>query len=193
MILEQSLTFWDVDRTLNKTQIRLWFGSLFPVLTLHRHKEISVISVKQQSRYEQSANDFQVRKAWNTRNEWQSEKSKQAGAFKCQFLMSHNENNFLIKIEKTPCTWNEMVILESMQKIFFYSRYLLHHHAFSVFLMWLYSYGPKKLLVLGNMIFKVTKRMWWTYWPAFDFWELQLNYLKFYKTSPGLMAKIILS
>lgn len=91
--------------------------------------------MKQQSRYEQSANDFQVRKAWNTQNEWQSEKSKQAGAFKCQVLMPHNENNFLIKIEKTPCTWNEMVILESMQKIFFYSRYLLHHHAFSVFLM----------------------------------------------------------
>lgn len=39
MILEQSFAFWDVGRTLNKTQIiRLWFGSLFPVLRLHRHR-----------------------------------------------------------------------------------------------------------------------------------------------------------
>lgn len=36
-VLEQSFAFWDVDRALNNTQIiRLWFGSLFPVLRLHR-------------------------------------------------------------------------------------------------------------------------------------------------------------
>lgn len=59
--------------------------------------------------------------------------------------------------------------------------------------MWLYSNGPEKLLVLGNVIFEVTRRIWWTHWPAFDFWEIQLNYLEFHNTCPGLMAKIILS
>lgn len=61
-------------------------------------------------------------------------------------------------------------------------------------LMWLYSYGPKKRFVLDNTVFEVTKEFGG---PT----ELHLTsekysftiHLKFYKTFPGLMAKIILS